>query len=169
MRQLRWHARWLGVFAVCMLSPPAWADDPDFIAFSAGVFDLGKDETAVEGRLEYRSDLRLWIFKPFAGVMATSDSAAYGYAGVLVDMFFGDRVVATLSFAPGAYTKGDGKKLGHELEFRSQVELAYRFDDRARLGLALSHMSNASIGRKNPGAESLVLTYAVPLRNFFSK
>jgi hypothetical protein len=29
-------------------------------------------------------------------------------------------------------------------------------------------MSNASIGRKNPGAESLVLTYAVPLRKIFS-
>ena len=160
--------RWLGVIAIFMLAQPARADDPDFIAFSAGVFDLGKNQTAAEGRLEYRSDFRLWFFKPFAGVMATSDGAAYGYAGVLVDIFFGDRSVASLSFAPGAYTKGSGKNLGHELEFRSQVELAYRFDDRARLGLALSHMSNASIGRKNPGAESLVLTYAVPLRKIFS-
>jgi len=159
---------WLGAIAIFMLAQPARADDPDFIAFSAGVFDLGKDQTAAEGRLEYRSDFRLWFFKPFAGVMATSDGAAYGYAGVLVDIFFGDRSVASLSFAPGAYTKGSGKNLGHELEFRSQVELAYRFDDRARLGLALSHMSNASIGRKNPGAESLVLTYAVPLRKIFS-
>ena len=158
----------LGVIAFFMLAQPARADDPDFIAFSAGVFDLGKNQTAAEGRLEYRSDFRLWFFKPFAGVMATSDGAAYGYAGVLVDIFFGDRSVASLSFAPGAYTKGSGKNLGHELEFRSQVELAYRFDDRARLGLALSHMSNASIGRKNPGAESLVLTYAVPLRKIFS-
>ena len=159
---------WLGVIAIFMLAQPARADDPDFIAFSAGVFDLGKNQTAAEGRLEYRSDFRLWFFKPFAGVMATSDGAAYGYAGVLVDIFFGDRSVASLSFAPGAYTKGSGKNLGHELEFRSQAELAYRFDDRARLGLALSHMSNASIGRKNPGAESLVLTYAVPLRKIFS-
>ena len=158
----------LGVIAFFMLAQPARADDPDFIAFSAGVFDLGKNQTAAEGRLEYRSDFRLWFFKPFAGVMATPDGAAYGYAGVLVDIFFGDRSVASLSFAPGAYTKGSGKNLGHELEFRSQVELAYRFDDRARLGLALSHMSNASIGRKNPGAESLVLTYAVPLRKIFS-
>jgi len=164
---LRWLG-WSSVIAIFILAQPARADDPDFIAFSAGVFDLGKDQTAAEGRLEYRSDFRLWFFKPFAGVMATSDGTAYGYAGVLVDVFFGDRSVASLSFAPGAYANSSGKNLGHELEFRSQVELAYRFDDRARLGLALSHMSNASIGRKNPGAESLVLTYAVPLRKIFS-
>ena len=156
-----------GALALLLLSQPARAADPDFIAFSAGAFDIGKDQTAAEGRLEYRSDLRLWVFKPFAGVMGTSDGSAYGYAGVLVDMFFGRRMVASLSFAPGAYATGDGKKLGHGLEFRSQLELAYRFDDRSRLGLALSHMSNASIGRKNPGTESLVLTYALPVHKLF--
>ena len=146
---------------------PALADDPDFISFSGGAFDLGKDETAAEGRLEYRSDLRLWIFKPFAGVMATSDGGVYCYAGVLVDMFFGRRWVSTLSFAPGYYEKGDGKDLGYDLEFRSQLEIAYRFDDRSRLGLSISHMSNASLGDKNPGTESLMATYAVPVQNLF--
>jgi len=145
----------------------AWADDPDFIAFSAGAFDIGKDQTAAEGRLEYRSDIKLWIFKPFAGVMGTSDGGAYGYAGVLVDVFLGNRIVTTISFAPGAYAEGDGKDLGHDLEFRSQLEVAYRFDDRARLGLSISHMSNASIGDKNPGTESLMLTYALPVRGLF--
>ncbi|MBT4488902.1 MAG: acyloxyacyl hydrolase, partial [Rhodospirillaceae bacterium] len=43
----------------------------------------------------------------------------------------------------------------------------YRFSDRSRLGVALSHISNASIGDKNPGAESLMLTYALPVRNLF--
>ena len=165
MRLLRFG--WFGAFAFLLLAQPAWAEEPDFVAFSAGVFDLGKDQTAAEGRLEYRSDIKLWIFKPFAGVMGTSDGGAYGYAGVLVDVFFGRRMVATLSFAPGAYAKGDGKDLGHELEFRSQIELAYRFDDRARLGLSFSHMSNASIGDKNPGTESLMLNYALPVSNLF--
>ncbi|MBL6951551.1 MAG: acyloxyacyl hydrolase [Alphaproteobacteria bacterium] len=162
-----WRTGCLGVFALLLLVQPARADEPDFIAFSAGVFDLGKNQKAVEGRLEYRSDIRLWVFKPFAGLMGTSDGGAYGYAGVLVDMFIGRRMVATISFAPGAYAKGDGKKLGHALEFRSQLELAYRFDDRSRLGLALSHISNASIGDKNPGAESLMLTYALPVSKLF--
>ena len=57
--------------------------------------------------------------------------------------------------------------LGHDLEFRSQIEIAYRFDDRARLGLSLSHMSSASIGDKNPGTESIMVTYALPIENLF--
>jgi len=162
----RWMT-WIGLCALLLLARPAWADDPDFIAFSAGVFDLGKDRTAAEGRLEYRSDFRLWLFKPFAGVMATSDGGAHVYVGVLVDMYFGRRMVATLSFAPGYYAKGGGKDLGNDLEFRSQLEIAYRFDDRSRLGMSISHLSNASIGKKNPGTENLMLTYAVPVRGLF--
>ena len=40
--------------------------------------------------------------------------------------------------------QGDGLDLGYGLEFRSQLEIAYRFDNRSRLGVAVSHMSNAS-------------------------
>ncbi|MBO34284.1 MAG: lipid A 3-O-deacylase, partial [Rhodospirillaceae bacterium] len=32
---------------------------------------------------------------------------------------------------------------------------AYRFDNRSRLGLAISHYSNASIGDTNPGSSGL--------------
>ena len=53
------------------------------------------------------------------------------------------------------------------LEFRSQIELATRFDDRSRLGLAFSHISNASVGERNPGTEILTLTYMVPVERIF--
>ena len=33
-------------------------------------------EPGVELRFEYRSDYKLWIFKPFGGLMATSDATA---------------------------------------------------------------------------------------------
>ena len=136
--------------------------DPAFLAISGGAFDVADDHTAAEGRVEYRSNLKLWIFKPFAGVMATSDSALFGYAGVLVDVPLGDSLVATLSFAPGAFHDGNGKDLGNGLEFRSQIELAYRFKNRSRLGLSVAHMSNAGLGDENPGTESVMLTYAMP-------
>lgn len=153
-------------FALFLTISATKANEPDFIAFSAGVFDFGKNQKAAEARIEYRSDIRMWIFKPLVGAMLTSDSGSYGYAGVLVDMFLNRRTVASISFAPGIYAKGKGKNLGNELEFRSQLELAYRFDDRSRFGLAFSHMSNASIGNKNPGSESLMLVYAIPFHNF---
>ena len=35
----------------------------------------------------------------------------------------------TPSFAPGLYDEGDGKDLGHVLEFKSEVQLSYDFSD----------------------------------------
>ncbi len=76
--------------------------------------------------------------------------------------------MVTPSFGGGFYADGSGKKLGHEIEFRSQIELAYRFDNRSRLGVAFSHISNASIGGdKNPGVEVLNIYYALPLDGLF--
>lgn len=142
---------------------PASADDPAFLTVAGGWFDLNRQKNeAAEFRLEYRSDKKLWVFKPFGGVMATSDGASYYYAGVLMDIYFGRRLVVTPSFAPGYYAKGSGYDLGHEIEFRSQLEVAYRFDDYSRLGVSFGHMSNASIGDKNPGTESLMVSYSIP-------
>ena len=59
--------------------------------------------------------------------------------------------------------RGDGRDLGHELEFRSSIELSYRFDDRTRLGLSFYHLSNANIGDFNPGTEVLSIVYSIPL------
>ena len=41
--------------------------------------------------------------------------------------------------------------------------LAYSFENNMRFGIAFSHISNAGLGDINPGTESLVLTWAVPL------
>jgi hypothetical protein len=138
-------------------------DDPDFVAIGLGGFDVNDNETTFQGRVEYRSDRRLILFKPMAGLMVTGEAGIYGYAGILMDLYFGRRWVLTPSFAAGAYEAGDGKDLGGTLEFRSAIELSYRLDDRARLGLALDHISNASLYNDNPGTESLVLIYAIPL------
>jgi hypothetical protein len=70
--------------------------------------------------------------------------------------------VVRLSFAPGYYRAGGGKDLGYPLEFRSGIELGWRFHE-GRVGVELYHLSNASLARHNPGEESLVLTLALPL------
>lgn len=137
-------------------------EEPDFFTFAAGVYDINDDETAGDFRVEYRSDLRFWEIMPFVGLMVTTDEAVYGYAGFGIDLFFGRRIVLSPTAAFGAYSDGDGKELGGTLEFRTGAELAWRFDDYSRLGLALHHISNASIYDSNPGTEMLVLTYSVP-------
>ena len=103
----------------------------------------------------------LWVLQQWGLPASTQPRCS------LVDVFLGRRIVTTLSFAPGYYHKGASKNLGYDLEFRSQLEISYRLDDRSRLGLSISHMSNASIGDKNPGTENLMVTYAIPGRILF--
>lgn len=148
----------------------AQADDPAFLSVSVGAYDFNKrKDTGTEFRLEYRSDVKLWHFKPFAAIAGTTNGSYFVGGGVLMDIYFGNRFVVTPSFAPHYYSKGssDKKDLGHSLEFRSQIEIAYRFDNRSRLGLAVSHYSNASIGNKNPGSETLSLVYSIPTTVLF--
>ena len=140
------------------------ADEPPFISVAIGYFDLVQDHNqANEFRIEYRSDETISMLKPFLGIMGTNDATLYGYGGLLLDLFYGRRFVVTPSLAAGYYEKGDGKDLGHELEFRSSVEISYRFDDRSRIGLSFYHLSNASISSKNPGTEVLSIVYSIPL------
>ena len=145
-------------------APPARAQDPSFLTFGAGAFDfLENDHRAAQFELQYRSGLKLWIFQPMVGVSATTDAAGYIYAGLSVDIFFGNRFVLRPSFAPGLFYEGNGKDLGSVIEFRSALEAAYRFDDRSRLGIEISHRSNAGLDDRNPGEESLMLFYHLPL------
>ena len=163
------HRVWVLFAALTMLVavPVRAGDDPSFIAFHVGGYDVNDNETAGQLNIEYRSDWDEWYLKPFGGVMATTDAAVYGYAGFMLDIYFGRRIVFTPNVAVGLYSDGDGKDLGSVIEFRSGVELAYRFDSRTRLGVAFHHISNASISDNNPGTETLTLVLSLPLNNLF--
>ncbi|MBL4719651.1 MAG: acyloxyacyl hydrolase [Alphaproteobacteria bacterium] len=143
-------------------------DDPTFITFHGGGYDVNDNETAGQFNMEYRSGWDEYYVKPFVGVMATTEAAAYLYGGFMLDIYFGPRIVFTPNVAVGLYYDGDGKELGSVIEFRSGVELAYRFDDRTRLGVAFHHISNASLSDNNPGTETLTLTLSLPLTNLFA-
>ncbi len=145
----------------------SWADDPDFLSIGTGWFDFNRQkDQGAEIRLEYRSDYKIPYIeaKPFAAIGGATSSHYFVGAGILWDIYFGKRIVVTPSFAPHLYTGDDDKlDMGHVVEFRSQLEVAYRFDDRSRLGLAISHYSNAGLGDRNPGTETLSLYYSIPL------
>jgi hypothetical protein len=143
-------------------------DTPAVISGGIGWYDIYlQDDEAVDFRLEYRhGDDFLWL-KPWAGLEATSDGSVWGGIGVLIDITFFDSIVLTASFAPGLYEDGGGKDLGHTVEFRSQVELGYQFENRSRLSLAFSHLSNAHLSDDNPGTEVLNLYYHLPLEMLF--
>lgn len=162
-----WHAAVAAVLAgLCGLgaAAAARAQDPSFLAFGLGAFDVTEsDHRAAQAEIQYRSDLRLWVFQPMVGANVNADGGGGVYAGISLDLFLGNRIVLRPSFAPGLYWKGDGKDLGSALAFRSAGEIAWRFDDRSRLGVEVSHRSNAGIDDRNPGENSLMLFYHVPL------
>ena len=163
------HKIWVLFVALSMIivTPVSAGDDPSFIAFHLGGFDVNDNETAGQLNIEYRSNRDNWYAKPFGGIMATTDAAGYAYAGFMLDIFFGRRFVLTPNVAAGLYFDGDGKDLGSVIEFRSGIELAYRLDSRTRLGVAFHHISNASISDNNPGTETLTLVLSLPLNNVF--
>ena len=75
----------------------------------------------------------------------------------------GDKIKFTPSFAPGFYHEGDGKDLGHALEFKTEVQLSYAISESTNFGMSYNHISNASLGDKNPGANSYMFNL---LKNF---
>jgi lipid A 3-O-deacylase len=158
----------VGIAAALLFAKPAAAEDPDLLSFSGSYYDIyHRKDPAAEGAIEYRNSQRFWIFKTFGGLAGTSDYTGYVYAGVLVDLYFGQHFVLTPSFAPGLWLRGDGKDLGFPLEFRSQIEFAYRFEDHSRIAFSYAHMSNGGLGDKNPGVEIASLTYIVPFNKLF--
>jgi hypothetical protein len=139
------------------------SDDSPLISVSLAHTGLRRSsEFATEARIEYRSSVQLWVFKPFGGMMANSNGTLHGFAGLLIDVYLFERLVITPSFAPGLYHSGSGKDLGFPLEFRSQIELSYRFQSGARIGFGVNHISNAKLGRINPGIEAISITFSTP-------
>ncbi len=145
--------------------PPYLGNDwPSYITIGAGAFNFHKETKAAQLQLEFRYRPKFKRPAPLLGVTATHKGTFFIYGGFVFDLFFSDTIILTPAFAAGYYEKGGGKDLGYPLEFRSCIELAYQFPNRSRLGIQLYHLSNASISHKNPGEESLLITYGIPIR-----
>ena len=157
----------IAAMALFIFSTPASAEE-DLLSLGIGYYDINDDEHAADFRIEYRWDKPIfWVIEPFAGGEVTSDGAVYALGGVLADIKVGDGFLITPSFGAGLYGDGDGKDLGHVIEFRSQVELGWEFETGSRIGIAGGHISNAGLDDKNPGTEILNLYYHVPVGDLF--
>ena len=130
-------------------------------SFSIGQFDVNDNNDSSEIRFEYLSGKNLFgdmELKPFTGLMVNGDDGKYLYSGLRKDIAISSKWIFTPSFAVGYYDRGSSKDLGHNLEFRSQIELSRDIGNQNRLGFNLNHISNASIGNTNPGVESATIS-----------
>ena len=136
------------------------SSDSHKLSFFSGVFDINNDvelSSDLFGIQHSNEDLfrdtLLGKFSPITGFMMTEDSTSYFYSGVQAEYKIGKLNIIP-SFAPGLYSMGDGKDLGSPLEFKSEVQLSIDLLPGSKLGYSQSHLSNAVLGDKNPGADS---------------
>lgn len=134
------------------------------LSLGVGTFDtLRPKERMLQFQLEYQFAASFHGLQPFTNLMFSEQGSTYICFGGLYDIPLGPNFFLTPSFAPGIYIKGGGKQLGFPLEFRSSIAFSGQFRNRNRLGLQFYHISNGSLGFKNPGEESLVLFYSFAL------
>jgi len=110
----------------------AYADDKELsetqLNFFTGMFDFSDDNQAsgIVGIQHQNEDLFRESFlgklSPITGGFLTEKSAFYFYTGAEAEYDLGF-ITITPSFAPGYYNSGDGKDLGHALEFKSEVQV----------------------------------------------
>ena len=133
-----------------------------------GMFDFsddGKRSTLIgfqHQNVDLNRDTFLGNLSPITGALMTADNAAYFYTGVQAQYSVGALNVIP-SFTPGIYEQGDGKDLGHIVEFKSEVQLSLDLQKDSQFGFYYNHLSNASLGDKNPGANSYMFNF---LKNF---
>ena len=132
--------------------------------FFIGNFDFSDDKQAAllfgfqHQNESLERDTFLGNISPITGGFITENSAVYVYSGIEWNFDMGS-FAFTPSFAPGLYHKGDGKDLGHVLEFKTEVQLSYISSEDTSFGVSYNHVSNASLGDKNPGANSYMLNF----------
>ena len=130
----------------------------------SGMFDFsddGKKSTLIGFQHQNENLNRDTFFgniSPITGALITADNASYIYTGIQAQYKLGNLNI-TPSFTPGLYHEGDGKDLGHLLEFKSEVQISLDIFKNSELGLSYNHISNASLGDKNPGANSYMFNF----------
>ena len=132
--------------------------------FFTGMFDFSdhKQKAGIVGLEHQIDDLFRKSFlgklSPITGGFLTENNAYYLYTGAQAEYDLGMFTI-TPSFAPGYYNSGDGKDLGHVLEFKSEVQMSLNLSDSSQFGMSYNHISNASLGDKNPGANSYMINF----------
>jgi lipid A 3-O-deacylase len=158
------------IFAASLGASQKW----DQFSVYGGAFDfLRTRHRTFELGLEYkfyprwRSPFAFLHFRPLIGIMANMKMSTYLYGGINFDLFPTDHLVIAPGFAAGWYNKGEGKNLGYPIEFRTGLEVSWQLEDQSRFCFHFYHLSNAGLGTNNPGSESIVFQYDIPIRSNF--
>ena len=145
---------------------PPQDEEPDSLSLGTGVSDpIDREHPAGMFQLDYRPELWGLRTGPVVGLAATLDSRFMAYAGLRHDILFAERVLVSFNFSLAAYRiKGDTDEVRGLPQFRTGFDIQYKLPGGSKLGFSIQHYSNAEVFEKtNPGTETLVFTFTVPL------
>ncbi len=152
-------------FALSLLTTALFAERTPLVSIGAGCVNVTGVHKSWLVQAEYKWKPVVSELRPQVGIFITSLGSTFLYGGISYDILIGKKVVLTPSFCPGLYYRGEGKDLGFPLEFKSAMDIAYRFKNESRIGASFYHLSNAHLSRRNPGVNILAFYYAFPLQS----
>jgi lipid A 3-O-deacylase len=130
----------------------------DTLGFAIGSYDVDGSNSATDFRVDYEfsNSVILENLNPWVGAEATTDGTIWLGGGVLYDW----KLTETWHIKPGVgagyYSRGSSDlDLGYPIEFRTQLEVVKDINQNNGIGLAISHLSNADLDKRNPGTEAL--------------
>jgi len=149
------------VFVTVMTAvSPAMADQPRVIAGIGTQMGVG----SAEASLRYIApEPFFWRLHPAFGVSVAGNGSGWAGFGSAVTFGQDDGLFLRVTGMVGAYRRGSGRDLGGALQFRSALDIGYRWENGIEAGVGADHRSNAGLDTPNPGLNSIYLFAAMPL------
>ena len=169
----------IALSAIASAHPADADDDTSYISVGFGAFDFfQRHDLQVEYRLEYRGPKVLGPIKPYVSLSGTacpddqfnfcpgkgwSGSGFFGGGGYM-DFSISENWTFSPSLGLAGYFGGtEDLDLDSPFAARFQVEAAYQFKDKSRMGFAVSRYDTLGTADKNPGVETFTLYISVPI------
>ena len=96
------------------------------------------------------------------GFMWSHNGFKYLFTDLKYEYRIKDQWIIGVRSGIGLYDNSGDIDLGHVIEFRSGAEVTYEFRNKSRVGLSAYHYSNSRLSSRNPGTESLTISYQIP-------
>lgn len=104
-----------------------------------------------------------WNIRPAFGMSLAENGS--GWVGVGSAFTLGEKSESAflrVTSMIGAHRRGSGRDLGGVLQFRTALDLGYRWKSGVEAGVGIDHRSNAGIYNLNPGLNTAYLFASLP-------
>ena len=137
---------------------------PAEITFAVGELNpLQHDSEQFMGLIEYRFAELKWNVRPWVALARAEKGTTFASAGLRVSFDLTRSWRFSAGWAPTYYDAVNGRDLGAELEFYSYAEFGRVFENAHVLSVRIGHLSNGGLAVRNPGTETLLVSYSLPV------